>query len=191
MRSGLKSAGYEFTSQTDTEVIVHLIHSEVEKANGDYLNGVNNAVAQLHGAYAIAILNTEMPDRLVAVRKGSPLLVGIGIGEYFLASDTAALIPVTQEFIYLEDGDVVDICEGKMRIMDESGTEVKRPIKTSSLTASATDKGPYKRYMLKEIYEQPNAVRATLQDRITEDQLLLNGFGDLNMNGLSVLRQFT
>jgi len=184
LRAELKSAGYEFTSQTDTEVIVHLVHSEVNKAGGDYLKGVNNAVAQLDGAYAIAILNTEMPDRLVAVRKGSPLLVGIGIGEYFLASDTAALIPVTQEFIYLEDGDFVDICESKLTIMDETGAEVKRPIKTSSLTASATDKGPYKHYMLKEIYEQPNAVRATLQDRITEDQLLMNGFGDLDINVL-------
>ena len=185
LRGELKTAGYEFTSQTDTEVIVHLIHNEVNKAGGDYLKGVNNAVAQLDGAYAIAVLNTEMPDRLIAVRKGSPLLVGIGIGEYFLASDTAALIPVTQEFIYLEDGDMVDICEGKLIIMDESGAEVKRPIKTSSLTASATDKGPYKHYMLKEIYEQPNAVRATLQDRITEEQLLLNGFGDLDINVLN------
>ena len=184
LRNELKTAGYEFSSQTDTEVIVHLIHNEVKKSGGDYLKGVNSAVSQLDGAYAVAILNTEMPDRLIAVRKGSPLLVGIGIGEYFLASDTAALIPVTQEFIYLEDGDMVDICEGKMVIIDDKGVEVKRPVKTSSLTASATDKGPYKHYMLKEIYEQPNAVRATLQDRITEDQLLMNGFGDLDINVL-------
>ena len=184
LRAELKSAGYEFGSQTDTEVVVHLIHSEVSKAGGDYLQGVKNAIAQLHGAYALAILNTQQPDRLLAVRKGSPLLVGIGIGEYFLASDTAALIPVTQEFIYLEDGDFVDICEAKLTILDETGAEVKRPIKTSSLTENATDKGPYKHYMLKEIYEQPNAVRATLQDRITEDQLLLNGFGDLDTNVL-------
>ena len=181
LRSGLKAAGYEFSSQTDTEVIVHLIHSEVKKS-GDYMQGVSNAIAQLDGAYAIAILNTEMPDRLIAVRKGSPLLVGLGIGEYFLASDTAALIPVTQEFIYLEDGDMVDICEGKLTISDDTGAEVKRPVKVSSLTAGSTDKGPYKHFMLKEIYEQPNAVRATLQDRITQDQLLLNGFGDLDIN---------
>ena len=148
------------------------------------MQGVKNATAQLDGAYALAILNTQQPDRLLAVRKGSPLLVGIGIGEYFLASDTAALIPVTQEFIYLEDGDFVDICEAKLTILDETGAEVKRPIKTSSLTENATDKGPYKHYMLKEIYEQPNAVRATLQDRITEDRLLLNGFGDLDTNVL-------
>ena len=181
LRAELKSAGYEFSSQTDTEVIVHLIHSEVKKA-GDYIKGVSNAITQLDGAYAIAILNTEMPDRLIAVRRGSPLLVGLGIGEYFLASDTAALIPVTQEFIYLEDGDMVDICEGKLTISDESGVEVKRPVKVSSLTAGSTDKGPYKHFMLKEIYEQPNAVRATLQDRVTKDQLLLNGFGDLDIN---------
>ena len=188
LRNELKTAGYEFSSQTDTEVIVHLIHNEVKKSGGDYLKGVNSAVSQLDGAYAVAILNTEMPDRLIAVRKGSPLLVSIGIGEYFLASDTAALIPVTQEFIYLEDGDMVDICEGKMVIIDDKGVEVKRPVKTSSLTASATDKGPYKHYMLKEIYEQPNAVRATLQDRVTEDQLLLNGFGDLDINVLKRAR---
>ena len=181
LRSGLKAAGYEFSSQTDTEVIVHLIHSEVKKS-GDYMQGVSKAIAQLDGAYAIAILNTEMPDRLIAVRKGRPLLVGLGIGEYFLASDTAALIPVTQEFIYLEDGDMVDICEGKLTISDDTGAEVKRPVKVSSLTAGSTDKGPYKHFMLKEIYEQPNAVRATLQDRITQDQLLLNGFGDLDIN---------
>ena len=184
LRNELKSAGYEFSSQTDTEVIVHLVHREVESAGGDFLAGVNKAVAQLDGAYAIAILNTDAPDRMIAVRRGSPLLVGIGIGEFFLASDTAALIPVTHEFIYLEDGDVVDINDKKMRIMDKTGAEVKRPVKTSSLTSSSTDKGPYKHYMLKEIYEQPNAVRATLLDRITEDTLLLNGFGDLDMNVL-------
>lgn len=183
LRADLKSAGYEFGSETDTEVIVHLLHSEVKKA-GDYMQGVKNTVAQLDGAYAIAILNTEMPDRLVAVRKGSPLLVGLGVGEFFLASDTAALIPVTQEFIYLEDGDLVDICEGKLSVEDESGNEVKRPVKTSTLTLGSVDKGPYKHYMLKEIYEQPNAVRATLQDRITDHQLLLNGFGDLDINVL-------
>ena len=160
---------------------MHLLHSEVKKA-GDYIEGVKNTVAQLDGAYAIAILNTEMPDRLIAVRKGSPLLVGLGVGEFFLASDTAALIPVTQEFIYLEDGDLVDICEGKLKIEDETGAEVKRPVKTSTLTLGSVDKGPYKHYMLKEIYEQPNAVRATLQDRITDHQLLLNGFGDLDIN---------
>ncbi|MEM7258270.1 MAG: glutamine--fructose-6-phosphate transaminase (isomerizing), partial [Pseudomonadota bacterium] len=178
LRAELKNAGYEFSSQTDTEVIVHLLHREVEKA-GDYLQGVKNTVALLDGAYAIAILNTQMPDRMIAVRKGSPLLVGLGVGEFFLASDTAALIPVTQEFIYLEDGDLVDICEGKLSILDESGTEVKRPIKTSTLSLGSVDKGPYKHFMLKEIYEQPNAVRATLQDRITDNSLLLNGFGDI------------
>lgn len=179
LRTELQNAGYEFTSQTDTEVIVHLIHREVE-SSGDYLQGIRNSVALLDGAYAIAILNTKLPDRLIAVRKGSPLLVGLGVGEYFLASDTAALIPVTQEFIYLEDGDLVDICEGKLSIFDESGGEVKRPVKTSTLSLGSVDKGPYKHFMLKEIYEQPNAVRATLQDRITDSQLLLNGFGDLD-----------
>ncbi|OED39098.1 glutamine--fructose-6-phosphate aminotransferase [Chromatiales bacterium (ex Bugula neritina AB1)] len=183
LRSELQTGGYEFTSQTDTEVIVHLLHREVERA-GDYLAGMKNTVAQLDGAYAIAVLNTAMPDRLLAVRKGSPLLVGLGVGEFFLASDTAALIPVTQEFIYLEDGDLVDICEGKLHIQDESGVEVKRPIKTSTLSLGSVDKGPYKHFMLKEIYEQPNAVRATLQDRITDKQLLLNGFGDLDINVL-------
>jgi len=181
LRAELKSAGYEFTSQTDTEGIVHLLHREVERA-GDYMAGAKNAVAQLEGAFAIALLNTAMPDRLIAVRKGSPLLVGLGVGEFFLASDTAALIPVTQEFIYLEDGDLVDICEGKLSIQDETGTEVKRPVKTSTLSLGSVDKGPYKHFMLKEIYEQPNAVRATLQDRITDSQLLLNGFGDLDIN---------
>ncbi len=179
LRAELKNEGYEFSSQTDTEVIVHLLHREVSKA-GDYLKGVQNSVDLLDGAYAVAILNTEMPDRMIAVRRGSPLLVGLGVGEFFLASDTAALIPVTQEFIYLEDGDLVDICESKLKILDESGAEVKRPVKTSTLSLGSVDKGPYKHFMLKEIYEQPNAVRATLQDRITDTNLLLNGFGDLD-----------
>jgi len=181
LRSELQGDGYEFDSQTDTEVIAHLLHREVRKASS-YLEGVRSAIEKLHGAYAIAIINTESPDQLIAVRKGSPLLVGLGVGEFFLASDTAALIPVTQEIIYLEDGDLVDVHDGKYRIEDADGNEVKRAVKTSSLSVNSVDKGPYKHYMLKEIYEQPNAVRATLQDRITDHQLLLNGFGDLDIN---------
>jgi glucosamine--fructose-6-phosphate aminotransferase (isomerizing) len=184
LRATLQGEGYEFDSQTDTEVIAHLLHREVSKAS-DYLVGVRNAIGHLHGAYAIAILNTEQPDRLVAFRKGSPLLVGLGVGEYFLASDTAALIPVTQEIIYLEDGDLVDVNGGEMQIEDASGKPVKRAVKTSTLSVNSVDKGPYKHYMLKEIYEQPNAIRATLQDRISDTDLLLNGIGAIDTNLLA------
>lgn len=184
LRATLEAAGYEFSSQTDTEVIAHLLHREVAKA-GDYLAGVKAAAEQLHGAYAIAILNTEQPDRLVALRKGSPLLVGLGVGEYFLASDTAALIPMTQQIIYLEDGDLVDVNSGELRIEDDTGAEVNRPVKTSTLSVNSVDKGPYKHYMLKEIYEQPNAIRATLQDRISANDLLLNGIGAIDSNVLA------
>jgi len=179
LREELRGQGYEFLSETDTEVIVHLVHREVGHS-GDLLQGVRNAAAELRGAYAIAVMDCEDSQRLVAVRRGSPLLLGVGIGEHFLASDTAALIPVTQRFIYLEDGDLVDIRGQQYTIEDETGERIERPIQESKLSLSAVDKGPYKHFMLKEIYEQPTSVRNTLRGRVEGDRLLMSGIGKLD-----------
>jgi glucosamine--fructose-6-phosphate aminotransferase (isomerizing) len=187
LRDELTAQGYEFLSQTDTEVIVHLVHREVQRA-GDFLQGVRNAVTYLRGAYAVAIINVEQPGRLVAVRRGSPLLLGVGIGEHFLASDTAALIPVTQRFVYLKDGDLVDIQGDKYQIEDEDGEIVVREIQESKLSLSAVDKGPYKHFMLKEIYEQPTSVRHTLRGRVEGSRLLMNSIGKLSAEMLAKVK---
>jgi glucosamine--fructose-6-phosphate aminotransferase (isomerizing) len=187
LRDELTAQGYEFLSQTDTEVIVHLVHREVQRA-GDFLQGVRNAVTYLRGAYAVAIINVEQPGRLVAVRRGSPLLLGVGIGEHFLASDTAALIPVTQRYVYLKDGDLVDIQGDKYQIEDEDGEIVVREIQESKLSLSAVDKGPYKHFMLKEIYEQPTSVRHTLRGRVEGSRLLMNSIGKLSAEMLAKVK---
>ncbi|MDD1613272.1 MAG: glutamine--fructose-6-phosphate transaminase (isomerizing), partial [Methylococcaceae bacterium] len=154
LRGALKENGYEFTSETDTEVIVHEIYHAMESTDG-LLNAVKLTIKKLEGAYALGIMSTAEPDTLVACRKGSPLVIGVGIGEYFVASDVAALLPVTQRFIFLEDGDIASITLNKLVIYDADDNVVTRPIKESLLKADAVDKGDYRHYMLKEIYEQP------------------------------------
>jgi glucosamine--fructose-6-phosphate aminotransferase (isomerizing) len=184
LRRFLKSKGYDFTSATDTEVVVHLLHLEYQKC-GDFLMSVRKTVEQLRGAYALAVIHKDQADRLIAVRRGSPLLMGIGVEEYFLASDTSALIPVTQQFIYLLDGDLVDINFKGYSIEDENGQSVEREIQQSDLVAQSVSKGDYKHYMMKEIYEQPAAVRRTLEGRISSDQLIINSFDHLDNDLLS------
>jgi glucosamine--fructose-6-phosphate aminotransferase (isomerizing) len=170
LRDELKAAGYEFASETDTEVVGHLIHRYTSEM-GSYIHGLRKAVARLEGTYAIVILNKEEPERLLAVRKGSPLLIGLGVQEYFLASDTTALIPVTQRFVVLEDGDIVDINLGGFVVEDETGKTVQREVFESEMSAQAVEKGKYKHFMLKEIFEQPTAVQATLEGRLVADGL--------------------
>jgi len=170
LRDELKEAGYEFTSETDTEVVAHLIHRYTAEM-GSYIHGLRKAVGRLQGTYAIVILNKEEPERLLAVRKGSPLLIGLGVQEYFLASDTTALIPVTQRFVVLEDGDIVDINLEGFVVEDESGNTVQREVFESEMSAQAVEKGKFKHFMLKEIFEQPTAVQATLEGRLTPDGL--------------------
>ena len=179
LRNELKAAGYEFTSQTDTEVVVHLIHQEYN-AKGDFLTAVRAAVTKLRGAYALAILHREDPNRIIAVRRGSPLLMGIGVQEYFLASDTSALIPVTQQFIYLNDGDLVDINPEGYRIEDEHGTPVTREIRESEVGMQSVSKGAFKHYMMKEIFEQPASIMHTLSGRTAGDSLIIDSFENLN-----------
>ena len=168
--------GYEFTSETDTEVIVHEIYHSLESADG-LLSAVKKTVKKLEGAYALGVISCDDPNILVACRKGSPLVIGVGIGEYFIASDVAALLPVTQRFIFLEDGDIAAISINELQIYDVHDKLVNRPIKESQLTADAVDKGDYRHYMLKEIYEQPFAVAQTLEGRFINNRLQESAFG--------------
>ena len=176
LRSSQLSSGYEFTSQTDTEVIVHEIYGALEKTD-NLLEAVKETVKNLEGAYALGVISHEHPDTLITCRKVSPLVIGVGIGEYFIASDVAALLPVTQRFIFLEDGDIAEITRESLVIYDEQDVVVERPIKESSLTADSADKGEYRHYMLKEIFEQPHAISETLEGRFIDSRLQENAFG--------------
>ncbi len=169
--------GYEFTSQTDTEVIAHQVYEHHVEAKLDLLIAVQTTLRELEGAYALGIISKNEPGRLIAARRGSPLVIGVGIGETFIASDVAALLPVTQRFVFLQEGDVVDIRRGEFTIYDETGNKVARPIKESELTADAVERGTYRHYMLKEIYEQTRAVADALDGRLSGDHLLENAFG--------------
>ncbi|MGZ8161585.1 MAG: glutamine--fructose-6-phosphate transaminase (isomerizing) [Methylobacter sp.] len=168
--------GYEFTSQTDTEVIVHEIFEAMGSTDG-LLNAVKKTIKKLEGAYALGIISTEDPDTLIACRKGSPLVIGVGIEEYFIASDVAALLPVTQRFIFMEDGDIAALTINDVVIYDANDQLVTRPVKESQLKADAVDKGDYRHYMLKEIYEQPFAISQTLEGRFINNRLQENSFG--------------
>ncbi|MDP2902840.1 MAG: glutamine--fructose-6-phosphate transaminase (isomerizing) [Methylovulum sp.] len=168
--------GHQFTSQTDTEVIVHEIFNAMKTVD-DLVAAVKLAVKKLEGAYALGIMSVDDPNVLVACRKGSPLVIGVGIGEYFIASDVAAMLPVTQRFIFMEDGDIAAISLNKLIIYDADDQVVNRPIKESKLTADAVDKGDYRHYMLKEIYEQPFAISETLEGRFINNRLQENSFG--------------
>ena len=168
--------GYEFTSETDTEVVVHQIYSHQAEGKG-LLQATCDSLSDLEGAYALGVISNSDPDRMIAARRGSPLVIGLGIGENFIASDVAALLPVTRRFIFLEEGDVADIRREVIEIYSESGDRVERPEVESTLTADATDKGEYRHYMLKEIYEQPQAITETLEGRIVNGKVLEESFG--------------
>lgn len=162
LRARLRSKGYAFTSDTDTEVIAHLVHSHLN-AGATLFDAVRTSVGELVGAYAIAVIVESDRSRFVVARHGAPLLLGLGDGENFAASDTSALIQVTQRVVYLEDGDCAEITLGGARITDAKGKEVSRPVHISELTADAVELGLYRHYMHKEIYEQPMAVANTLE----------------------------
>jgi glucosamine--fructose-6-phosphate aminotransferase (isomerizing) len=168
--------GFDFTSQTDTEVAVHQIELYL-KQEGDLLAAVRLAVADFEGAYALGVMSNDKNKRLIATRRGSPLVIGVGIGEYFIASDAAALLPVTRRFIYLEEGDIADIRTDALLIYNADGELVERDIKESALSADATAKGEYRHYMLKEIHEQPSCLTDILKGRVNEGELLESAFG--------------
>jgi glutamine---fructose-6-phosphate transaminase (isomerizing) len=162
IRAQLRARGYEFTSDTDTEVIAHLIHSFAGK---NLFEAVQAATRELKGAYAIAVIAANDAARLVVARMGAPLVLGLGDGENFAASDTGALLQVTRSIVYLEDGDCAEVTPSAVRIADQRGHLVERPLHVSRLTADAIELGAYRHYMQKEIFEQPAAVYATLQER--------------------------
>jgi glucosamine--fructose-6-phosphate aminotransferase (isomerizing) len=162
IRAQLASQGYRFDSDTDTEVVGHLIHRYL-KDSGDLLQATHRAVAELKGAYAIAVVSAATPDRITVARVGAPLLLGLGEGENFAASDASALLQVTRKIIYLEEGDVAEITAKGTRILAADGKTVQRDVHESTLDADAVELGPYRHYMQKEIFEQPGAVAATLE----------------------------
>ena len=177
LREKLSAAGYQFTSDTDTETIAHTVHAELEKG-ADLLKAVQNSVAQFHGAYGTVIMDREDPSKVVVARSGSPLVIGLGLGENFIASDQMALLPVTRRFIFLEEGDVAQVTRREVLIFDKNGEPVEREIVDSKVEHDAGDKAGYRHYMLKEIHEQPTVVRNTLKDRLDEHGLMTNIFGE-------------
>ena len=176
LRAELQKKGYVFASDTDTEVIAHLLESELNK-NADMLSAFRATIAQLDGAYGTVAMDNQNPDKLFAARSGSPLVIGYGIGENFLASDQLALLPVTRRFSFLEEGDIAVLSRSEVIIYDHTGARVEREISESDVVHDAGDKGPFKHYMLKEIYEQPIAIKNTLEGRIKSGRIVDNIFG--------------
>lgn len=177
LRQQLQVQGYLFTSDTDTEVIAHLVDAEL-KNNNSLLKAVQNTVKKLHGAYGTVLMDRNDSSRLVVARSGSPLVIGLGIGENFIASDQLALLPVTRRFIFLEEGDVAEITRTSVEIFDKDGNSVEREIHESTANYDAGDKGQYRHFMLKEIYEQPLAVTNTLEGRLSQESVLDETFGN-------------
>ena len=177
LRDKLISTGFKFNSDTDTEVIVNALFNELD-SNTDLLAAMFKVMKLLEGAYALGVINTDEPDRLIAARKGSPLVIGVGVDEYFIASDVFALLPATQKFIYLEEGDVADITADKLTIYDKNKKIVERPIHVSESSTDLTDKQGYRHYMMKEIFFQPDAISETLKGRVTKDQIITKEFGE-------------
>ncbi|MCH2338559.1 glutamine--fructose-6-phosphate transaminase (isomerizing) [Pseudomonas sp. NPDC047963] len=176
LRQQLKGMGYVFVSDTDTEVIVHLLHHKLGEV-ADLTVALKEAVKELHGAYGLAVVSAQQPDRLLAARSGSPLVIGLGLGENFLASDQLALRQVTDRFMYLEEGDIAEIRRDSVKIWDVDGQAVERESVQYHEGAEAADKGEYRHFMLKEIHEQPKVVQRTLEGRLGDHQVLVQAFG--------------
>jgi len=176
LRQDLQAAGYEFSSETDTEVMVHLIHQLMSQGN-ELFAAVRLAVKRLQGAFAIAVLSAHEPGVIVGARVGSPMVLGMGFHEHYLASDIQPLLPVTNRFVYLEEGDVVRLDTSGYEIRDREDQPAIRPVKEADLTADAVQRGKYRHYMQKEIFEQPSAVAETLEGRIGTDCVLANILG--------------
>ncbi len=176
LREKLRGLGYAFESQTDTEVVAHLIHYHLQKER-DLLGATRAALLELKGAYALGVMSADDPERLIAARKGSPLVIGIGVEEHFMASDVLALAPVTRKVIYLENGDIADLRRNARAIYDARGNRVERPVHISEVAADTVDRGRYRNFTQKEIFEQPQAVADTLEGRLGSDCVLDEAFG--------------
>ncbi|OOZ35920.1 glutamine--fructose-6-phosphate transaminase (isomerizing) [Solemya velesiana gill symbiont] len=188
LRDRLGKLGYSFTSETDTEVIAHLLDHKLQ-SGCDLLSAVQEVSQELAGAYALVASSPHDADRIVVTREGSPLVIGIGEGESFIASDVAALLSETNNFIFLEEGDIAEVRRDGVTIYDALGQQVQRPIRQSMMCASNVDKGPYRHYMLKEIFEQPGVISETLEGRIHKGRLLEESFGHETRELLDKTRQ--
>lgn len=177
LRALLKEDGYQFESETDTEVVAHLINKELKTCE-TLLEAVQKSVRQLKGAYGTVVMDRRDPSRVVVARSGSPLVIGLGIGENFIASDQLALLPVTRRFMFLEEGDVAEIGRKFIHVFDTNGNPVEREVSESNVSYDAGDKGQYRHYMLKEIYEQSAAISNTLEGRLSESSVLDETFGN-------------
>ena len=177
LRTQLQQQGYQFSSDTDTEVITHLVHLHLQTEDS-LLKAVQATVKQLEGAYGTVVIDKNDPERMIVARSGSPLVIGYGLGEHFVASDQLALLPVTRRFAFLEEGDVAEITRKAVNIYDLDGNRVEREINESEVSHDAGDKGQYKHYMLKEIYEQPIALQRTLEGRIANGKVEESTFGE-------------
>ncbi len=177
LKAELQQRGYQFVSQTDTEVIAHLVHWEFDHCH-DLLKAVQQAVTQLTGAYGMVVMHRQQPEHLIAARSGSPLVIGYGVGENFLASDQLALLNVTRRFSFLEEGDVAEITRRSVTIYNRLGEKVERPISESNLEQDAADKGQFRHFMQKEIFEQPTAIINTLEGRIAHDSAIIESIGN-------------
>ena len=176
LRAELVAQGYEFASQTDTEVIAHLIEHQ-QRQGKDLLDALRAVLPRLHGAYAVAVLSARDPGRLLGARLGSPLVAGLGEGEQYLASDIHALLPLTRRFVYLAEGDIVEVTTESLRVFDLDGKPVQRPVKESHFVSGAIEKGGFRHFMLKEIHEQPQVLADTLEGRIANGRILTEIFG--------------
>ncbi|MEE3026275.1 MAG: glutamine--fructose-6-phosphate transaminase (isomerizing) [Pseudomonadota bacterium] len=177
LRKNLSEKGYTFSSDTDTETIAHVVH-EMLNDGKSLLEAVQSAVTHFTGAYGTVVIDKEDPDKMVVARSGSPLVIGLGLGENFIASDQLALLPVTRRFIFLEEGDVAEVTRREVTIFDKTGARVEREIIESTVEHDAGDKAGYRHYMLKEIYEQPAVIRNALQDRVDNVHNIDALFGD-------------
>ena len=184
LRTFLKGEGYVFTSDTDTEVIAHLVNLE-QKSSSTLLEAVQKTVEKLEGAYGMVVMDRSDTERLIVARSGSPLVIGLGLGENFIASDQLALFPVTRRFMFLEEGDVAEITRTSVSVFDDKGNAVQRAAKESDIEHDAGDKGQYRHYMLKEIHEQPDAIANTLEGRLGEQKLNLDNLGKEGLDILS------
>lgn len=185
LREELIAKGYQFRSETDTEVMAHLIHNIISEQGCSLIDAVKKAIPRLRGAYGTVIMDTRYPDKLVAARSGSPLVIGLGVGENFIASDQLALLPVTNRFIFLDEGDIAEIGLRSTAIFDKNGNQIERTVHESDAKYDAGDKAGYRHYMQKEIYEQPNAIKNTLEGRILHGHVNLSELGELGDNILS------
>jgi len=176
LKAEQEASGYTFTSDTDTEVIGHAIHQHLQNS-GSLLEAIQKAILSFKGAYGIGVISPKDPNHIIATRSGSPLVIGVSDKGNFIASDQMALLGITKDFIYLLEGDIADITLDSITIYDKDGNQVEREIKTSKLESDQVSKRGYDHYMLKEIFEQPQAIRDTLESRITKDTVLPSAFG--------------